>query len=84
MDAIGILGFVAGFLITFANVPQVVKVWKTKQTHDISLWMYILLSVGMFLWTVYGILKNDLPLIFTYSISFILIFSILIHKLKYK
>lgn len=78
------LGLMAGFLTTIAFLPQVVKSWKSKQTRDISLTMFLITASGVFLWLVYGILIKDLPLIIANLITFIFAVSILALKIKYK
>lgn len=57
------VGLVAGTLTSIAAIPQVVKTLKTRHARDISIWQPLLLSFGVGLWMVYGILINDLPLI---------------------
>ncbi len=76
------LGFLAAILTTVAFLPQVFKTLKTKKTKDISLIMYILLTVGTLLWGLYGILNHDIPLILANVITFISSISILILKVK--
>lgn len=82
MNYITILGLVAAFFGTISFIPQVVKVYKTKRTEDISLGSYLLLSVTSILWTSYGILMKDLPIIIANSLILILTLSILIQKIK--
>lgn len=85
MDAflIELIGFSAGFLTTIAGIPQAIKSWKTKSTKDLSLPMYVMIWIGVFLWLIYGILTNSLPLIAANSVTLLLISSILIMKLKF-
>jgi len=40
MTMIDLLGLFAGTLTTAAFVPQIVKIWRTRSTHDISLGMF--------------------------------------------
>ena len=84
MDYIMILGFAAGALVTIAYVPQVIKVWKTKSTKDISLGMFVILCTATLLWLTYGILINSWPIILTNTSIFIMALIILIFKIKYK
>ena len=84
IDYITVIGLIAGAMTTFSFLPQVIKTWKTKSTKDISLHMYIVLTTGVFLWTVYGLLINSLPVILTNVVTFLLTLSILILKIKYK
>lgn len=58
-----LVGFVAGTLTSVAAIPQLVKTMKTRHVRDISIWQPLLLSFGVALWMIYGILKSDLPLI---------------------
>ncbi len=83
MNYITILGLVAAACTTISFLPQVIKVWKTKSTKDISLGMFSLMTIGLFLWLYYGILTIQIPIILANAISFILALIILIFKLKY-
>ena len=84
MDYIILIGALAGILTTTAFLPQVIKTWKTKQTKDISLGMFAILTIGVVLWLVYGILINSLPVIISNVVTFILALAILILKIRYK
>ena len=84
MSLITLLGLLAGALTTISFIPQVIQVIKTKSTADISAWMFIILTTGVFLWLVYGILIEDLPLLIANLITFILASIILVYKIKYK
>ncbi|MBI2592641.1 MAG: SemiSWEET transporter [Candidatus Colwellbacteria bacterium] len=83
MDFITILGFVAGILTTTSFLPQVIKSWKTEETKDISLPMYIIFTTGAFLWLIYGILLNQPPIYVANGVTLILVSSILILKIKH-
>ena len=50
MDLVTVLGFIAGTMTTISFLPQVIKVWKTKKTQDISLEMFVIYTGGVFLW----------------------------------
>ena len=81
---ITVMGLVAAILTTISSLPQAIKIIKTKKTRDISLLMYIILTIGVFLWLVYGIMDYDLLIIFANSITLIIVVSILSLKIKYK
>ncbi|MDC3090826.1 SemiSWEET transporter [Rickettsiales bacterium] len=70
------LGYFAAFCTTIAFLPQAFKVWKSNNTKDISLHMFMIFTIGVFSWLIYGILIKDFPIII--SNSFTLIFSIFI------
>ena len=78
------LGYIAGFLTTIAFLPQVFKVWTTKSTKDISIWMFLAFITGVFLWMIYGFLINDTSIIITNILTFTLALTILIAKIKFK
>jgi MtN3 and saliva related transmembrane protein len=77
------IGFFAAFCTTIAFLPQALKVWKTKSTKDISLYMFVIFTIGVFSWLVYGIIISDLPIILANSVTLILSLFILVFKLKY-
>jgi MtN3 and saliva related transmembrane protein len=77
------IGAVAGTLTSLAFLPQVVKVIKTKSTKDISLGMFIIFSIGVLLWFVFGALLGSAPLIFTNGITLVSSIIILRYKIKY-
>ena len=82
-DLNSIVGFMAAILTTFAFVPQVVKVWRTRSTSDISLGMYSLFTLGVSLWLVYGILIHAWPVILANSVTLVLAGSVLVMKLRF-
>ncbi len=84
MDTLTLIGFVAAIFTTVSFLPQAIKVIKTKQTKDLSLGMYMAFTIGVSLWTVYGIIGEFLPIIIANAITLIFAVIILIMKIKYK
>ena len=84
MTLTSLIGFSAATLTTVSFLPQVIQVWKTKSTKDISLGMFSIFSTGVFLWLIYGILIKDWAVFFANLITLILASIILTFKLKYK
>lgn len=78
------IGSIAAVLTTFAFLPQVIKVIKTKDTESIALGMYLMQVLGIALWLAHGLAIQDLPLILANSVSFILSGIILVYKIRYK
>lgn len=78
------IGSIAGILTTLAFVPQVIKVIKTKDTSSLSLGMYSMQVLGVFLWLIHGIVIKDMALLVANAITFMLALIILGYKLKYK
>lgn len=79
-----VLGLVAGICTMVAVVPQIKKAWKTKKVEDVSPGMFIVLVIGVFLWVIYGITQNDLPIIATNGVSLALNGFMLYLMLRYK
>ena len=83
MDSLTILGLTAATLTTSAFLPQVIKTWQSKSANDFSFGMLISFSLGVFLWLIYGIAKNELPIILANFITFGLNLIIIGLKIKY-
>jgi MtN3 and saliva related transmembrane protein len=83
MDLNNLIGIIAGIITTSALVPQAVKIYKTKSAKDISLTMFVFLSIGIALWLFYGILIQAIPVITANSVSLLLNILIIIMKLRY-
>jgi MtN3 and saliva related transmembrane protein len=77
------VGLIAGFLTSIAAIPQLVRTLRIKHTRDISIWQPLLLSVGVALWMVYGMLINDLPLILANITPLICNVMLIVLKLKF-
>lgn len=78
------LGLLAAACTTFSFLPQAVKTVRSRQTKDISLGMYSILTTGVFLWLAYGLFVKDLPIILANGITFVFAAMILGLKIKYK
>lgn len=81
-ENMNILGLFAAILTTLSFLPQVIQVVKTKDTKSISLGMYSMFVVGIILWTIYGFLLRDKPILIANLITFCLAFVILVYKIK--
>lgn len=78
------VGSIAGILTTLAFVPQVIKVLKTKDTSSLSLGMYSMQVLGVFLWLIHGIVIQDIALLVANAVTLCLALIIFVCKLKYK
>ena len=81
---ISIIGLLAAFCTTWAFLPQVIKIIRSRDTKAISLSMYSIFFTGILLWLIYGLIIKDIPLIAANGITFILSGIVLILKIKYK
>ena len=76
-------GYAAALCTTGAYVPQVLRVWRTRSTKDISLKMFLVLVAGLALWLTYGFWKGEIPLISANGTTLVLASTILFFKLKH-
>jgi MtN3 and saliva related transmembrane protein len=76
-------GYAAAVCTTSAYLPQVLKVWRTHATKDISLKMFAVLVTGLVLWLTYGIHKGEIPLMIANSVTLVLAGTILFFKLRH-
>ncbi len=80
---IEIIGFLAATLTTASFVPQVFRIWKTKEVEDISFMMYLSMFFGVSLWFYYGYLINSISMMIANIVSALLVLSILYFKKSY-
>ncbi len=83
MNWVALVGFTAAVFTTSAFLPQAVKAWKTRETGDISLLMYLVFVLGVTLWMIYGILISAPPVTIANAVTLLLALVILAAKLKY-
>jgi len=84
MDTTILIGYMAGTLTTISFLPQVIRSWRTRSTHDISFVMLTLFGLGMLLWAVYGFWLGSLPIILANTITFALVVVLVAMKVRYK
>lgn len=84
IDYVTVLGSLAGALTTVAFFPQLLKVWRTRSTGDISLGMFSIFCVGVLVWFIYGILIDDAPVIIANLLVFVQALIIVAFKVRYK
>ena len=77
------IGFLAAIGTTASFIPQALKILKTRDTKSISLSMYVMFVSGVFLWLIYGITKQDIPMMIANGITLVFAGIILYFKIKY-
>ena len=78
-----IIGILAGVLSSSGFLPQIYKGYKSKSLDDLSYLMLIILSAGLFLWLLYGIHFNNIPIIFANTFAGMCTIILLVMKFKY-
>lgn len=83
MDKVTLVGTIAGFCTTVSFLPQVIKIYRTKSVHDLSLLMFVIFAIGVICWLVYGVLTHSVPIIIANSVTLLLSGYILFMKIRY-
>ena len=78
------VGLLAGILTTCANIPQVIKTYRMRSGEDLSMRMLLILAAGLAAWVWYGFLRDDLPLILTNSVAFLLVSILVFLKRRFE
>ena len=78
-----VIGFIGGALITCGFIPQVIRVFKLRSAHEISMLFTSLLLTGIIIWLAYGISLGLTPVILWNAIGAIPVAMLLYAKLKY-
>jgi MtN3 and saliva related transmembrane protein len=79
-----IIGISAGICTACSLLPQVFKTLKEKKADDVSLAMLFVLQAGLILWTVYGFMRSDIPIIATNIFSLLVNITMVILRIRYK
>jgi MtN3 and saliva related transmembrane protein len=82
MDITTIIGSAAGILTATSLLPQVIKAWRSKSTRDVSTPMLVVLATGVFLWFVYGLRVDSMPIIVANVVTFTFACTVLVLNIK--
>ena len=75
---ITLLSFIAAAFTTLSFLPQAIKVIRTKNTSGLSFSMYLMFTIGVFLWLMYVIVVKQVAVALANGIT--LIFALIILK----
>ena len=83
LNNVEILGIVASVVGIVSILPQMIKVIKTRKTHDLSLWMWILIDISTFAWLIHGFIYLSPGIILANCIILPTSLIVTIYKLKF-
>jgi MtN3 and saliva related transmembrane protein len=83
MDQWTYLALVAGALTSTGYVPQIIKGLRTKRMSDVSLLMPAILGMGMLLWLLYGLAREDVAIIAANVVGCALTLTLVLLKIRY-
>jgi MtN3 and saliva related transmembrane protein len=75
------IGITAGTLTTLSFLPQVIKIWQTRDASSISLLMYSIFCTGVVFWLIYGIAISSFSIIAANTITLLLSGGVLFLKI---
>lgn len=67
-----VIGAIAAVLTTVSFAPQALSAIRTRNTAGISLLMYVLFTIGVVCWLVYGLMLRSAPLILANAVTLVL------------
>ncbi|MDN3705843.1 SemiSWEET transporter [Myroides ceti] len=79
-----VIGTIAGILTSVSMIPQLIKVLKEKEVENLSWMMIAVLLTGVSLWVVYGIMREEWPIIISNAFSVMVNITLLIAYFLYK
>ena len=82
MTTVESVGYLASLLSIINQIPQAIKVFRSKDTHSISIVMYFLVVLCLTMWMLYGVLLHDGPLVWANLLSLIPITYIFSMKIR--
>ncbi|MCX5967768.1 MAG: SemiSWEET transporter [Cyanobacteria bacterium] len=77
-----LLGYGAATLTTLSFFPQAIKTVRSGDASGISLPMYVLFTLGISLWGIYGLITHDGPLIAANAITLVPAIIVLERKVR--
>ncbi|MDR0306045.1 MAG: SemiSWEET transporter [Chitinispirillales bacterium] len=79
-----LVGSIAGILTTVSLLPQVIKTYRSKSAKDLSLGMFLLFTLGVLMWLVYGIGIQKTPIIAANGVTLVLAGMLLAAKFRFR
>lgn len=79
-----IIGYTGGLISSVSFLPQVLKIWKTKSAHDLSMITLVLLFSNATLWCAYGAMIDAKPLWITNTIVLLMILLMILFKIIFR
>ena len=83
MSAVDLIGYVGAALTTLCWLPQAVKSMRESDTRAISLIGTAAFALGVACWLIYGMAKEDAPLIASSAVTLSLVLVSLALKIRH-
>lgn len=83
MTILASLATITGIFLGLGSLPQAIKIFQTKSAKDIAPTTYVIMVVGSFIWILYGMELQSLPIVIPNVLGVILGTVILVGWLRY-
>ena len=83
MEFSALIGYIAGSCTTFAFLPQVFRTWKMRSCIELSWIMLLVFGLGVFLWFIYGIFIDEMPVVLANGITLLLVAILVVMKTRF-
>jgi MtN3 and saliva related transmembrane protein len=77
-----LIGYVGGFILSFALLPQVIHTYRTKSTRDLSYTWQVMYITGLILYYIYLVLVKATAGWVTLTLEVLMAISLLVMKLQ--
>lgn len=83
MTILSMLATVFGFVGGIANLPQAIKIFRSKSAKDISITTYTFIMAGAIIWLLYGLELGNFPIILGNSSAILCVGAVIIGWFSY-
>lgn len=84
ISSVDILGYIAGAIIVVSYIPQIITLYRQKNSKDVSVYTYFSFLTAQMLFIFYAIIKKDLPILMVNLFSSVLCIINIIMIYMYK
>jgi MtN3 and saliva related transmembrane protein len=78
------VGTLAALLTSFGFLPQVLKMWKRRSVGDVSLATFVQFTLGVVLWTVYGLYIKDVVVVVANLVTLVILIAGLLSYYRFR
>jgi MtN3 and saliva related transmembrane protein len=80
---IELIGVIAAIFTSSGYIPQLYKTIKTKNVEGVSLFMFLVLFIGIIFWLIYGFLIDSFAIKLANIFSGLIVLSIIFLRIIY-
>ena len=69
---VDVVVYIMGIIVPILTIPQAAQIWLNKTAEGVSSITWIAYLINTVIWTIYGILHKEKPVIITFSLMTII------------